>query len=234
MIVALLAAVFVVSAVLIYRYTISSSVPVSKSITTTSVPMSNVTSQELNAINVLAMLDSNYTHLRGLDYILNYNYSYNTIYCAGIEYVKAYFQSSMLLNSPPYNFSEFNRSIPLLTYIGVENLTNPKSYYEWLLNGGGVCINNFNLILQNSTYEELNYTYDGLPVRLYYLYNFTNNGLNLTYNQYTSKKPDLYWVFAISVYKNLKIGYGEWGFEGFQNISRVIDEENTLIREVAG
>ena len=218
-----IAVVFVVLVILIYQYVISS----------ISASKSSTTSRELNAIKVLAMLTSNYTHLH-LGYRSNSIYSFTTSYCAGNEYIQAYYQSPLLMNLPPYNFSKFNRSIPLVTYIDVENLTDPKSYYEWILNGGGVCINNFNLILQNSTYKELNYTYDGLPVRLYYLYNFTNDGLNLTYNQYIGQKPDLYWVFAISVYKNLKIGYGEWGFEGFQNISRVIDEENTLIREVAG
>ncbi len=157
------------------------------------------------------------------------NYTLNITNCSEDAFVKAYYSSNTLEKAPPYNFTSlFNRQ-PITEYIDIAYLYNPEQYNNWFEHGGGICLYNFNLILGNSQHKIINYTYRNIPIRVYYLYNFTNEGLNLTYNQYIGKKPNLYWIFAIASYKNLRVVYGEWGFEGYQNITRVMNEENKTL-----
>ncbi|MEM0202014.1 MAG: hypothetical protein QXR73_02460 [Candidatus Micrarchaeaceae archaeon] len=182
-------------------------------------PKPNV-STSINESYAFARL-SNFSIKTGLVSLGLYTYSNPT--CNYTEYNMEYVQKGEPAPPNPINFSVLNESNPLFIAFSVEviNESGMPAYLSTINATGGFCIPNMQRISQNSVYSH-NITYiDGRRVYQMGFSNFTNEGLNLTYNYYIGKRPNLQWNITKTIYKNTALIVNVWSFAGYKNTSLI-------------
>jgi hypothetical protein len=164
----------------------------------------------------------------GETYFLNYtpNLSYPCILKVLGKYTT---QSNSLLGNEKVNYSIFNHSLPLIDYLRIDivaknSLEDYKKEYKQY---NYACLPDLPKLF--STSKSTSFSYKGLYV--FCFSNFTDEGLTNAGVLYIGEKPDLYWCFANTMYKNTRISYGEWGFVESQNLTAFLNSANATIEE---
>jgi len=147
-------------------------------------------------------------------------FTYSSSICDYTEYSAEYAQAGVPIPPAPINFSKLNESQPIFISftVAVINQSFMPSYMSKINASGGFCIPSMYNISKNSTYSHSILTISGVPSYLMNFSNFTDEGLNLTYNYYIGgKRPNLEWSVIKTIYKNTAIITGIWSFKGYAN-----------------
>jgi hypothetical protein len=164
----------------------------------------------------------------GGTYLLNYtpNLSYPCIFKVLGKYTT---QSNSLLGDERINYAIFNRSLPLIDYLRIDIVAKNslEAYTNEFQQNHYACLPDLPNIFSNS--RSTSFQYKGIYV--FCFSNFTDEGLTNAGVLYIGEKPDLYWCFANTMYKNTRISYGEWGFVESQNLTTFLNSANATIEE---
>jgi hypothetical protein len=188
---------------------------------------SNWNSKDLEKINKFL---TNYQFKRDLGSTSLLNYSQNLGSSCIFEFFLKYtVQSPALLGTDELNYSKFNHSLPLLIYVRADLVAKNSlgGYTNEFQQNHYACLPDLPNILSNS--QSTSFQYKGIYV--FCFSNFTDEGLKSASVFYSGEKPNLYWCFANTMYKNVRISYGEWGFAESENISAFLDAANKTINE---
>ncbi len=135
--------------------------------------------------------------------------------CTGLLSLKWFSQPEVNVTSSASasNFSKLDQSIPFAQYVAVYTPdASNASEFSLEVNQTGLCPeSSLYSVFSNSTYHYGTFGYKGMLLHEYLLSNFTNEGLNLTSNNYVGKKPDLYWYFVTGMYGGQELQFGSWG-----------------------
>jgi len=151
-----------------------------------------------------------------IDYFINYPSNLTSSHVLKI-FGKYTTQSPALLGSEKLNYSKFNHSIPLLTYVRIDLIA--KNFLE-------VYESEFQRTLLNTFSNSTSTSFQYKGIYVFCFYNFTDEGI-----LYFGERPNVYWCFANTMYKNVGITYGEWGFAETLNLSNFINSANETIEE---
>jgi hypothetical protein len=186
---------------------------------------SNWNSKDLEKINKF-LTSYQFKHDLGYTNFLNYN-SNLTFPCIFKVLGKYTTQSPALLGNDKLNYSKFNHSLPLLIYVRADLVAKNslEAYTNEFQQNHYACLPDLPKIF--STSSSTSFQHKGIFI--FCFYNFTDEGLKNAGVFYFGEKPKLYWCFANTMYKNVRISYGEWGFAETQNLSDFINSANETI-----
>jgi len=183
----------------------------------------------LNDAEKIADFLTNYRFRYLLPYLNITNYTLNLSSSCVIKlYAKYVSQSQKFFGMGELNFSILNRSLPIFEYVRIDLV--PENYIDEykkeFQQKHYACFpvpSLFNSSKVNS------FRYKGAYV--FCFYNFTDEGLRSMSIFYKGEKPNLYFCFANTMYKNTRISYGEWGFVESQNLTAFLNSANATIEE---
>ena len=187
-----------------------------------SFPYPSWNSKDIERINGFL---SNYRFKRELGYTFFSNTSLNITFPCTIKiFSKFNMQSSTLTEMSRINFSKFDHTLPLIEYVRVDLVARDslEAYKNEFQQNHYACTPAVLKILSNSSLKS--FQYKGMYV--FCFFNFTGERW-----PYIGEKPKLYWCFATSMYKNVGVSYGEWGFAGSENLSEFLNSANATIEE---
>ena len=158
-----------------------------------------------------------------------YNYTKQEV--CNYVYINKYYSQPGAVTANIINFSIFNKSKPLVVSfaISIINQSNMTVFSTQFYQNKGYCRNSLKNIISNSISVHSTYLFDNTTVYKWKLSNLTNDGLNLTGNHYSNVRPDLYWYFSKSLYKNTNVEIAVWGFNGYQNDTYINSQYNKFL-----
>ncbi len=209
----------------------TSVISVSTSALTTSIPASSNSYQnQINITRVNSLVSSfspnitvqNSTTTGPVKNVLNSNVT---------SFTNTYATQS-LQNGNVMDYSSLNKSEPLAIYLTIYyiNYTDMKNFTEKFNSDDGYGSQYpYGVIKSNSSFSAVPTNFNGASGLVDELSNFTPNGLNLSGVYYVGAQPDINWYFTAVIYKNVRIGVGEWGFAGHMKTGWLINYTDRVI-----
>lgn len=202
---------------------------------TTSINNTNVSNnlnKQINFTNTEGFFGNFFANYKTYS-LTNTKVFYNNNYKGACNYVylDRYYSQPGAITANIINFSIFNKSKPLIVSfsIFIINQSNLTSFSTQFNNNKGYCRSLFTNIISNTTSNQSTYNIANSTVYAWKLSNFTNDGLNLTSNQYSGIRPNLYMHFSKAIYKNTVVGIMVWGFNGYQNNTYINNQYNKFL-----
>jgi hypothetical protein len=192
-----------------------------------SYPPSTVNQTQKDIEKIVGFLE-NYK-FKHLNYTVLTNQTLNLSSCFTLFFGKIAVQSPRFLEQKELNFSIFNTSLPLYTYVRIDLVPQEylNEYYNEFQEKHYAC-NPVPSLFSNPNVVPIHYK----GIYAFCFYNFTDQGLrDMGVPPYVGNKPNLYFCFANTMYKNIRISYGEWGFVESQNLTAFLNSANATIEE---